>query len=197
MPTPQIEDAPLLCPFSVAVDSNESAPFHFTGIQADADKGNRNWIVPIVRKPLYLMGRREVQVQGTNITATHGFADYSIDGMESDIQVERKSLSDLYSTLGQRRFEFQAEVQLLNDDCHYAAVVIEADWSKILLEPPPNAQMPPKVVSRTILSWSIRYPRVHWFCCMNRRHAELVTFQLLMRYWELREESKKEMDLFT
>jgi hypothetical protein len=178
-------DEPLLCPFTVAVDSNESAPFHFTGIQSDADKGNRTWIVPTATKPLYLMGRREVLLPGTQIVMTHGLADYSIDGSEEEIQVERKSLSDLYSTLGQRRLEFQAEMEVLDQTCEFAAVVVEADWQTILLDPPSNAQLSPKVVSRTIISWSIRYPKIHWFCCMNRRHAELVTFQLLMRYWEL------------
>lgn len=185
------EDEPLLCPFNVAVCSNESAPYHLTGIVSDAENDHRTWIVPTIRKPLYLMGRRQVDVQGTNVTCTHGYADYSIDGLEDEIQVERKSLQDLYSTLGQRRFEFQAEIQVLND-CKFAAVVIEAEWSKILLDPPPNSQMPPKVVSRTIQSWSLRYPRVHWFTCMNRRHGELVTFQMLMRYWELRREGEKE-----
>lgn len=191
MPRVINEDEPLVCPFNVVVDSNESAPYHFTGITSDADNDSRTWIVPTVTKPLYQMGRRQVNIQGTNVTATHGFADYSIDGLEYEIQIERKSLSDLYSTLGQRRFEFQAEIQVLNE-CEFAAVVIEADWQTILLSPPPNAQMPPKVVSRTILSWSLRYPRVHWLCAMNRRHGELITFQLLMRYWELRQERLKE-----
>ena len=186
------EDPPLICPFSIVADVNESAPFHFTGIQSDADKDNRIWIVHVVRKALWSMGKREVQLQGTKgVTMTHGWADYSIDGLESEIQIERKSVLDLYATLGQRRLEFQAEMQVLNE-CKYAAVVVEGDLSQLLLDPPPNSQVPPKVISRTILSWSLRFPNVHWFCCMHRRHAELVTFQLLMRYWLLREERAKE-----
>ena len=177
------QDPPLkITDFTIVIDSNESAPFHFTGIPVDSDKHNRNWIVPTVTKPLWSMGKREVETP-TGIQ-THGLADYSIDGMEERVQVERKSRSDFAATLGQRREAFHAEIARLNH-CEFAAVVCECDWEDLLVNPIPNSQMSPKVFSRTVISWSIRYPNVHWFFCMNRRHAEVMTFQILRRFWDL------------
>lgn len=192
MPATLSADTSLLCPFTIVVDSNEAAPFHFTGITADGKQKNKTWIVPTVTRPLYQMGQQRVRVPNgkSYVELIHGWADYSIDGMESRIQIERKSVNDLYGTIGGRRFEFQAEMMVLNE-CDFAAVVIEGDWRTLLEDPPCSSQVPPKVISRTILSWSIRYPRVHWFPCMNRRHAELVTFHLLMKFWEHEQERLK------
>lgn len=189
MPKPQSEPDVIQCPFVIAVDSNESAPFHFTGVPIDGDPHGRHWIVETVKVPLYAMMKRAVLLNGN--VHLKGLADYSICGLEGRFQIERKSKVDLYGTLGQRRDEFEAEIKRLNEDCDYAAVIVEADWESLLRQPP-NSQVLPKVVSRTVLSWSIRYPRVHWWMCMNRRHAELVAFHLMMRFWKLNNENSEE-----
>lgn len=172
--------APTL-PFTISRDSNESAPWHFAGIESDAEQraNGAPWIVPIITKPLWNMHRTEVFIG--DMPYLKGGADYSIDGLEHRIQLERKSVADLYSTLGQRRSDFEAEICRLNM-LEFAAVIIEGDW-RAILDPPANSQLNPKTVSRTILSWSIRYPRVHWFPCVDRRHAEKLAFQLLRQFW--------------
>jgi hypothetical protein len=65
----------------------------------------------------------------------------------------------------------------------FAAVVVEAPFSRILRDPPPHSDLLPKAVFRTILSWSVRYPKVHWFPCEDRRHAEITCFRLLQRFY--------------
>lgn len=169
-----------ICPFKVVADVNEGIPYRFTGIKTDSSKGGRALAVEIVQKPLYAMYRERIHIKGKGFTK--GLADYSIDGLEPFVQIERKSLEDLYSTLGGRRNDFEAEIARL-DMCQYAAVVIEADWQTILLNPPKHTRLPPKTISRTVQSWSIRYPRVHWFTCSGRDHAEVFTFRLLEMFW--------------
>lgn len=172
-------------PFTIVRDVNESAPYHFTGIPSDASDNCNGlpWVVPIVTKSLWSMGRIPIALDLLKEPVLKGYADYSIQGMEHLISIERKSLTDLYSTLGSRRYEFECEIARLSR-LEFAAVVIEADWNTILFDPPASSRLNPKTVSRTVLSWSIRYPNVHWFTCVDRRHGELTTFQLLRQFWK-------------
>ncbi|HWL09370.1 MAG TPA: ERCC4 domain-containing protein [Planctomicrobium sp.] len=176
--------APTL-PFTIVRCSNETAPYHFAGISSDSgDRCNGlPWIVPVITKPLYLTHRLPIQLDLKREPILKGMADYSIEGLTDHIAIERKSVSDLYSTIGGRRYDFKCEIARLNM-LPFSAVVIEGDWSRILLDPPAQSQMEPKNIARTILSWSIRFPRVHWFTCSDRRHAELLTFQLLRQFWK-------------
>lgn len=168
MPKTITEPSPITCPFTIVVDSNESAPWHFTGMPIDGDRHDRVYIVPIERQAMY----------------RKGLADYSIKGCEQLVQIERKSLPDLFGTLAGRRDEFKAEIDRINSTCMFAAVVIEADFVEIAggCE---RSQLSPKSVLRTIISWSIRYPRVHWFPCPSRRDAERLTFRLLEKFWQI------------
>lgn len=147
-------DEPLVSPFAVIVDSREQAPFHFNAIKTDE---GRDLIVPLVHRGL-----------------TSG--DYSIDGFETLISIERKSLRDFYGSISSGRERFEREIQRLNE-MRVAYVVIEADWNDIL-QPESFTKVPAKVATRTIQSWSIKYPRVHWMPCPSRRFAEVWTYRL-------------------
>lgn len=166
-------------PFRVVACVNEGIPYRFSNLRTDKSDGERPIIVQVVTKPLYQMGKMAVEVKGQ--TYTKGLADYSIEGLEHRIQIERKSIEDLYGTLGGRRDEFEAEICRLNH-CDYAAVVIEGNW-RDTLQQPGHSSLNPKVISRTAQSWSIRYPRVHWWTCEGREHAEVWTFRLLEMFW--------------
>lgn len=168
-----------ITPFKIVCCVNEGIPYRFSNLRTDKSDGNRPIVVQTVTKPLYQMGRMAVEVKGQ--TYTKGLADYSIDGMESRVQIERKSIEDLYGTLGGRRDDFEAEICRLNY-CDYAAVVIEAGWREALQQPD-HSRLNPKVISRTIQSWSIRYPKVHWWTCEGRDHAESFTYRLLEMFW--------------
>lgn len=157
-------DDPLPTPFTVVIDTREKTPFAFTRLRADACDQYRPLVVATEVRGL---------PQG----------DYSLAGMEHQIAIERKSLSDLYSTLGQRRRQFENELERLAM-LRWAAVVVEADWREILFAPPERSQLPPKIVYRSVIAWQQRYPHVHWWPCCDRRLAEIATFRLLERWWK-------------
>lgn len=121
-------------PFKVVVDSNETTPYLFRGISRKHASGvSLPLVVDIVRKPLWATDPLDIQVRRGKHIDTHrvGYADYSIDGLERHIQIERKSISDLFGTIGGRRGRFEAEITRLDRDCKAAYVVIEADWPQI------------------------------------------------------------------
>lgn len=150
-------------PFVVLVDQREKAPYRFEGIVSDARHRRRP--VVVTRKWAHLPT-----------------GDYSIDGMEDRVAIERKSLADLYSTLGQHRARFQAEHERMAA-MPFAAVVIESDLARAIVYPPPRSKLSPKSVYRTYLKWQIRY-RVPWLWIGSREGAEKTTYQLLRMYWE-------------
>lgn len=157
-------EEPLVVPFTVLVDTRENLPFGFAGIHADAKHRRRPLVIPTRR-------------------GTIGQGDYSIDGLEDAVAIERKSLADLFSTLGQGRERFERELVRLAA-LRWAAVVVEADWPQIFAEPPPFSRLTPKVVLRSVIAWQQRFPNTHWWMCDSRRMAEIVTFRILERFWK-------------
>jgi hypothetical protein len=99
------------------------------------------------------------------------------------VAIERKSLADLYSTLGQGRQRFARELERLNG-YEFTAVVVEAEWSVVIGSPPAYSQLLPKTVYRSVIAWQVRYPKVHWWFVPGRDFAEVTTFRLLERYWK-------------
>jgi DNA excision repair protein ERCC-4 len=146
---------------TVVIDTREQLPYSFAGIECDQADGGGPLKVPTV-------------------VATLTSGDYSLLGYESRVGIERKSIEDLYSTIGQGRERFERELERLAD-YDYAAVVIEATWPDILSSPPRHTKLPPKTVYRSILAWSVRYP-IQWWAMGNRRLAEITTFRLLERF---------------
>lgn len=156
-----LTESPVYTPFRIAVDQREQAPYTFAGMQADASQNGRPLVVTCETHHL-LTG------------------DYSIVGLTETVAIERKSLQDLYGTLGQHRDRFQAEHERLANMA-FAAVVVEATLEQAILRPPANSQLNPKTVYRTALAWQIRYG-VHWLFCGPRRLAEVTTFRLLQQF---------------
>jgi ERCC4-type nuclease len=146
----------------VVVDGREKSPYTFSGLQTDAKDGRLPLIVPT--EWAYLKT-----------------GDYSIHGEESLVAVERKSLADLYSTLGQNRDRFEAEHERMAK-MQFAAVVIEASWEEIVEHPPERSRLTPKSVYRTGIAFMERYG-VPWLTMGGRRLAEITTFRILERFW--------------
>jgi len=147
------------------IDTREQAPFAFAGLRTDARDGARPLTVPTVRAGL-------------------PSGDYSLSGHETRVAVERKSLEDLYGTLGHGRRRFERELQRLSA-YELAEVVVEAGWDVVLMSPPERSRLRPKTVFRSVLAWKVRYPTVHWTFCPGRRFAEVWTFRLLERWWKV------------
>lgn len=170
-----------IVPFTVVQDSNESAPWLFRGLKGKTKNGKRlPLVIKTVKKPMWSWDRPKWGV---------GLADYSIDGLEYEIQIERKSLDDLFGTLAGRRDNFEREVDRLNQECKSACVIIEAGFHHIasFREHGPE----PSSVIGTILAWGQRYPRVHWIPAGSRDMAERLAFRFLERFWNDREDKKR------
>lgn len=162
MPKPP-SDKPLDAPFTILIDQREKHPYFFHGIRAGADKSHR----PLV-----------IKTQFAHLKT----GDYSILGMEHLITIERKSLGDLYSTLGSNRDRFMAEHERMSK-FEYAAVVVEASMEDIIRRPPKESKLLPKSVYGTIMAWSMRYG-IHWMPMQDRRLAEKTTWFLLNKFFE-------------
>ncbi|HUT89758.1 MAG TPA: ERCC4 domain-containing protein [Thermoguttaceae bacterium] len=154
-------------PFTIVVDSREQLPYEFSGMTGS--NGEPLLIVPLATKGL-----------------PNG--DYSIEGMEDQIAIERKTLSDLYGSVTWGRARFEREIVRLAELPGFAAVVIEATWAEIMAPaehwPEWVNQTDPRSIEGTIVAWSIRYSRVHWWACGSRRGAERRTFSILRKFWD-------------
>lgn len=149
-------------PHVVLVDQREWLPYAFAEIPADAQFGGGTWRVH-TRTQLLSSG------------------DYTLDGYADAVAVERKSLQDLFGTVGQGRDRFVRELERLAG-MRFAAVVVEAEWSTVFDSPPEHSRLDPRTVWRSVLAWMQRYPRVHWLMCPDRAFAEVATFRVLERF---------------
>ena len=147
---------PLVAPFTIVVDGQEKHPWRFTGL------------------------RQEVIVATEWRHLKTG--DYSIAGFEHAIAIERKSLQDLFGTLGGGRDRFRAEHERLAA-MDRAAIVVEADWSDVTDFPPERSKLNPLSVQGTANAWFARFG-VPWFFRSTRLDAEQCAFDILRFYWE-------------
>ena len=152
------------CQFVIVCDTREQLSYKFQDLRSDAKDGNRPISVRITRGTLH---------QG----------DYSLLGFETQIAIERKSLEDLFSTLGPGRHRFHRELERLAAMPH-AEVIVEAEWSVVLADPPERSRLPPKTVFRSVIAWRERFPTVGWWFVPSRRMGEIVTFRRLERFWK-------------
>jgi ERCC4-type nuclease len=176
-PTDTDCDKPITCPFTVIVDTREQAPYQFRTFKADA----RHKMISGIQKALFI----PVEV------ATLKTADYSIKGHESEIAIERKSLTDLFGTLGGGRDRFKRELERLSK-FEVAHIVVEASWLAVLQYPPERAKLNPKSVFRSINAWEQEFPTIHWQFMEVRWLAEHKTFRILERFWNQKQKALQE-----
>ncbi len=169
-------DSAIINPFTVLIDSAEQQPFSFKGLETDADLGGRPLIVPIEWRCL---GRHP-----------DSLGDYSIEGFQGRIHVERKSLDDAHGTIlgwGGRRERFEKELENLNS-IYRSYVIVEASFGQLISSAPEwgkrSATDNRKAIFRSILAWQHRFPLVHWEFCDDRRLAEVTCFRILERFWK-------------
>jgi hypothetical protein len=167
-----------LTPFTIVQDSNEGHPWTFEGVK---DLRGEDAIVQVEVRPMWNLHEMEI-MDSLGGMHTIGLADYSIDGHEKHVQVERKSVADLFSTLGARRDRFEAEITRLHETCDYACVIVEGTMTKVSRWSGhgPSAAS----VVGTIKQWAIRYGRVHWHMMQSRHDAMQKAFDVFCRYWQ-------------
>lgn len=154
-----------VAPFTVVIDTREQLPWAFDTIPADAHQGGAGAGYIVVPKVVEALGA----------------GDYSIVGYETRVAVERKSLADCFSTIGQGRDRFERELARLAG-MDFAAVIVEEELSTILTNPPAYSQLSPKTITRSVQAWQQRYPRVHWMFLPGRRAGMLWGYRVLERY---------------
>ena len=137
----------------ILIDTREKDPYKFNNIVQDKEEGGKIVSIP-------------TRVQ----TLPHG--DYA--AANGRIVVERKTENDLWQTLTRGRERFARELESIEEDttCDLAVIAVEQ-----LLHNFPYKQI--KIVSRTAMSWAIKYPKVHWRFFKNRVHAEAFTYRML------------------
>lgn len=155
-------------PFTVVCDTREQAPYLFA-------------------QPLR-QGRNLFAVQTVRGTLKSG--DYSILGFEDRIACERKSLTDAYGTFGQGRARFVRELERLAA-YEFAAVVVEAEWSTIWMQPPARSRLSPKSIVCSVCAWQMRFPNVHWHFVPGRDVGEAFTITILDRWWREQQQAAK------
>jgi DNA excision repair protein ERCC-4 len=161
---------PVVAPFTIAIDNKEKLPYTFEGYKADKKDDNR---------PLTVW-----RAWGHLATG-----DYSLEGFEGSITIERKTLADLYGTMGKGRDRFEREHERMAE-FDYAAVVVEASWDEIR-KGVSRSRLNPETVWRAALTWAMRYG-VHWYAFGDRATAEEATLRILWRYWNNQQKKKEE-----
>lgn len=150
------------CPFKIIVDTREQKPWKFEGLTKRVRGEDRPIEVETVRRKLES-------------------GDYSIEGMENQIAIERKSASDLISTVFHGRDRFVRELERLSQ-LKWAAVVVEGEWESTLQKCARETKANPVSLDSSIIAWQLRYS-VHFVWRPQRWMAEKTAFKILDRYW--------------
>lgn len=159
-------------PFGIVIDGRERIPYRFNHLTRSVESlGDGGELI-----------KRTVSLQVATEYGQLKTGDYALIGYEDLAAVERKSLEDLYSTLGQGRERFEHEHERLAGMIT-ACVVVEADYQTVMTSPPPMSQLNPKSVHGTFISWYQRYG-VAWFFMPGARAAEKFTFSFLEKFYK-------------
>ena len=105
--------------------------------------------------------------------------DYSLEGGENLISIERKTADDLIGSITKGRDRFERELHR-GKALDYFALVIEVSLSD-LSNGRYRSEMNPKAAVQSLLTFSIRYDLPVFFC-ENRAFGERVTESLLLKF---------------
>lgn len=142
-------------PLSIVVDSREQMPFGFTG--SNCYEG--------------------VTVSRGSLTT----GDYSLEGLESFVAVERKSLPDLVMCLGKERERFVRELER-GRALQAFLVIIESDLHE-LVHGQYRSLLNPHSACQSVAAFMARM-RIPFFFAGGRNAAEYMTFSFLKQYAE-------------
>jgi hypothetical protein len=176
-------DAPIACPFTVLIDVQEKHPFPFTGFRTGSTLGHRPIDVPTKVKSLGV---------------SHG--DYTIEGFEDAISIERKSIDDAHNTIlgwGEHRERFGRTLDYL-EGIEFGAVVVECTLGELLAKAPDRGRKTHEenkfLLNQQYCAWLLKYRAVKWIFCDSRRLAEIETFRLFEKFYAYKLRTKKEAE---
>lgn len=105
--------------------------------------------------------------------------DYSVNGLQDNIAIERKTIDDLIGCLSKGRDRFEREL-FRGKSLDYFCLVVEADL-KDIVNHAYRSEMLPKSVIQSLVAFSVRYKMPIWFCG-NRQYGQRITESLLVKY---------------
>lgn len=178
--------SPKPCEFTVLIDTAEEHPWGFHKIRGYSRHKDSTLIVPTEFRSL---GRHP-----------NSLGDYSIDGFVGEVAIERKSREDLQGTLlgfpkkgkdGEisgtaRRERFERELFNLSQ-VRCSAVIVEGTLQECCTNVDQWGTKSTTALARTIQGSVIAYQQdycVSWFFCNSRRHAEIIAFRYMERFWK-------------
>lgn len=128
----------------------------------------------------------DVTVLAGTLTTT----DYTLQGLQDRIGLERKSLSDLTGTLTSGRNRFQRECER-GRGLEYFGLIVEASMEDVRTHNY-RSQMTPQSLLQTLAAYSVRYGlHVHWCGC--REGGEYMVYSLLGKFLREAENRLKEI----
>lgn len=172
----------VVSPYTILYDQQEGHPWTFQNIRQNASDGGRQIIIPT--KKVHLKT-----------------GDYTIEGFEDRLTIERKSMTDCVGTFGGGRERFERELARMSE-MEFGCVIIEATMGACLdymnsdeyIDRDPKFK--PKSFFRTPLAWSMGvvaddFPKVHFWFMDSRWMAERAAWFILDRYWRKQQKAMK------
>ena len=105
-----------------------------------------------------------------NTVGTLKTADYSIQGMEAEFAIERKSLEDLVGSLTHDRPRFVREMERLAKFA-FKRVLVEAPYSALEVEKFPFSLALPRSIRASVAAFEVRYGIPFVFAASRRQAA--------------------------
>ncbi len=177
--------SPVDTQFTVLIANNEQLPYDFQGMYNDAGRP----LNVISERATIGIGQGDYTLRGFEPSRSFSQPDQQPGDIPKTVSIERKSLADAHGTIlgwSGGRDNFERELSILNG-LTFAAVVVEATEPELYALAPNNGQRTAaqnrKTLSRTLMFWRLRWPRVQWIFSGTRRMAEVQCFRLLECFW--------------
>lgn len=105
--------------------------------------------------------------------------DYSLEGLEDRVAVERKTRNDLLGCIGQERERFERELERLSS-FDLAVIMVEANF-RDMLNLPNWSELTKSQVFGSLLSWIPKYGVVFFFAG-SRKVGQKATKKILEKF---------------
>ena len=150
-------------------------------------------VLPVALDVIFVIDSREQRPYSLQPAVVRALpeGDYTIQGHETEVVVERKSLPDMLSSLTSGRSRFLRECERLSA-YDYPAIVCEGDYWNYVTSPQSRMHWNSRIGS--IVAISQRYGVFVWFV-PNRREGERLTARILTRWATDVQQGKKTVRL--
>ena len=117
--------------------------------------------------------------------------DYSIEGFEDKIAIERKSVPDLFQTLGKGHKRFKRELER-SKNYEFFAIVVEGAFSRVYnknFEGAEYTRLSGVTVAQICTTLLVKYS-IPIIYCNSREESSMFILSIFKSYYKLKEEDK-------